>query len=109
LKSPGTGLNFHYRACYDLLHTLAGNNREASALNYFLRNSFPRKTCPQERIAQRLGVTQRIVESHLHKSSEMKNGVNSQLERGFSVNTIAEKLDWSKRGHQIKPFPAAGA
>ena len=47
---------------------------------------------PQERIAQRLGVTQRIVESHLHKSSELKSGVNSQLERGFGVNTIAEKL-----------------
>jgi len=49
---------------------------------------------PQERIAQRVGVTQRIVESHLHKTSELKSGVNSQLERGFSVNTIAEKLGW---------------
>ncbi|MBA7703534.1 hypothetical protein ES703_112320 [subsurface metagenome] len=49
---------------------------------------------PQERIAQRLGVTQRIVESHLHKTSVLKSGVNSQLERGFGVNTIAEKLGW---------------
>lgn len=49
---------------------------------------------PQERIAQRLGVSQDIVSNHLRKSSELKNGVNSQLERGFGVNTVAEKLGW---------------
>lgn len=50
---------------------------------------------PQERIAQRLGIpgiTERFVQTHLPRFSELKNGVNSQLERGFGVNTIAEKL-----------------
>jgi len=52
---------------------------------------------PQERIAQRLGIpgiTERFVQTHLPRFSELKNGVNSQLGRGFGVNTIAEKLGW---------------
>jgi len=47
---------------------------------------------PQGRIAQRLGIDQQLVGYHLQKTSELKNFVNEQLERGFFVNTIAEKL-----------------
>ena len=35
----------------------------------------------------RLGMEQRLVSYHLQKSSELKNFVNGQLERGFFVNT----------------------
>ena len=51
---------------------------------------------PQERIAQRLGIDQQLVGYHLQKTSELKNFVNAQLERGFFVNTIAEKLGWDR-------------
>jgi len=56
---------------------------------------------PQERIAQRLGIpgiTERFVQTHLPRFSELKNGVNDLLKRGFGVNTIAEKLGADKAG-----------
>lgn len=49
---------------------------------------------PQERIAARLGISQDIVSDHLRKTSDLKKYVNTELERGFNVNTIAEKLGW---------------
>ena len=55
---------------------------------------------PQERIAQRLGIpeiTERFVQTHLPRFSELKNGVNDLLKRGFGVNTIAEKLGWPQQ------------
>ena len=49
---------------------------------------------PQERIAQRLGVTQFVVHDHLLKTSELKNAINELVTKGFAINTIAERLDW---------------
>lgn len=51
---------------------------------------------PQERIAARLGMSQQTVDGHLPKTSELKKSVNELLTKGFSVNTIAEKLGWSE-------------
>ena len=37
---------------------------------------------------------QPLVNYHLSKTSELKNLIKEQLERGFFINTIAEKLGW---------------
>ena len=50
---------------------------------------------PQERIAQRLGITQFVVHDHLLKTSELKNAINELVTKGFAINTIAEKLSWA--------------
>ncbi len=52
---------------------------------------------PQERIAQRLGISQFVVHDHLLKNSELKEAINTQLERGFAINTIAENWDGPER------------
>ena len=38
------------------------------------------------------GITERFVQTHLPRFSELKNGANDLLKRGFGVNTIAERL-----------------
>jgi len=53
---------------------------------------------PQERIAQRLGVTQFVVHDHLLKTPELKNAINELVTKGFAINTIAEKLGADKAG-----------
>jgi len=54
---------------------------------------------PQERIAQRLRIPQQTIADHLPKNLGLKKSVNELLTKGFSVNTIAEKLEWPE------PFP----
>jgi len=49
---------------------------------------------PQKRIAQRLGVSQQTISSHLPKMAELPFMVNSDLKRGFTVAQVAEKYDW---------------
>lgn len=49
---------------------------------------------PQERIAQRLGISRDMIQDHLWKSSELKKATNELLTKGFATNTIAEKLGW---------------
>ena len=49
---------------------------------------------PRERIAQRLGVEHQLVSYHLQKTSDLKKSANEQLTKGFSANTVAEKLGW---------------
>ena len=49
---------------------------------------------PQERIAQRLGVSRDAIQEHLCKTSELNKSTNDLLKAGFSSNTICEKLGW---------------
>ena len=52
---------------------------------------------PLERIADRLGMPRKTVEDHLAKTSELKKSPNEQIKRGFSPNTVAEKLGGRNR------------
>ena len=61
---------------------------------------------PQERIAPRVGMEQETVAKHLVRNSELKKSINDQTERGFSINTIAEKLGMSDK-QTVTSLPSA--
>ena len=49
---------------------------------------------PQERMAERLGLTRDIIRDHLGKIPELENPPNADLKRNFQVDKIAEKFGW---------------
>ena len=50
-----------------------------------------RNNMPQDRIAKRLGIRQKVVSSHLVEMLTWANSLNSDLEKGFTVPQVAEK------------------
>ena len=50
---------------------------------------------PQDRMAKRLGMDQKAIHCHLGKMAALPNFLNSDLSRGFTVETIAEKHGWT--------------
>jgi len=53
-----------------------------------------RNNMPQDRIAKRLGIGQKVVSSHLDKMLTWADSLNSDLEKGFTVPQVAEKYSW---------------
>ena len=50
---------------------------------------------PQDRIANRLGVDQKTIHNHLGKMATLPNFLNADLSRGFTVEHVAEKHNWT--------------
>lgn len=56
---------------------------------------------PQDRIAKRLDLPQKTISNHLAKMPVLANPLNSDLEKGFTVAQVAEKVKNLLRQKQI--------